>query len=1015
MPDRAATGIAGWPRDLIAALTAAVVVVVVELAARALTLAGLPAVVWPTIGVLVGLLVQAGRVGLRRSLLVAAGGSLALLVAFMELADLAVGIRAGLALGDVLLAAGAAWALHLFAGARLHRPAQALVLFGVATAMGVLTALANAVGLYVTPVLLDGSSWEGVRAFGFGTTLGVLCFTPLFLVSRWRPGPLSPRAIWLDLLLQVILVGFLAAVFLLPAELSTPVRGLQFMLIPVLGIVVLRASESIVVVDLALVAVTLSASTAWGRGPYSRHSGVTAESVIVTPGGQLFVAQMFLLATATALILVAAFVADLDWTRDLARAAESDARSSRGLIDQILDGAEGDLFVKQFDAQHDTFRYILVNPHFANGIGHAQHELIGKNDAALLDPDDAAVLDLQDREVFVLAETRTYRGALTIQGRRVHYSSVKFPLRDTSGAVTGVVGVAFDRSWEHDREQLLAQVFDESPVPTARLQWQGSSAGLVLDANLALARLLGVNRTALIGTDLRRHLVTGQQSGPLPFERIGQRSEHQFVRADGERGWVAVHGSVVEDGHLDAFAVVILEDITARRQAEAALAHRASHDTLTGLPNRNAVLEHLQRSLNQLSRRPGYVALLFCDLDGFKRLNDSYGHRFGDDVLIEVVRRLTAAVRRGDVVGRLGGDEFVIVCDELTSIAEASAVAERIRTALHGAMRLGSRDDVVTVSIGISVTEDADTVSGDLLRQADLAMYQAKERGRNLVVFYEPAFEKRVLAHVSVQREVRHALADHRVLIYTQPIFDLATGGMVAAEALVRLRTADGAVLPPADFIEVCEESGLVVPLGRRVFELALAEQARWRQAGRHLRMAVNVSPRQLTAGGFEDEVMAGLTLHDVDPTDVTVEVTEMAMVDATGPTLMSLRRLRERGVHVAIDDFGTGYSSLTSLRYLPADIIKIDRSFVAGLGATPEDDVIVAAVIDVSHRLGRTVIAEGVETAEQAASLRDLGCDFVQGFLYGRPVPPAELFGLSLPQQAPVPTWSAMQPDGAA
>ncbi len=352
-----------------------------------------------------------------------------------------------------------------------------------------------------------------------------------------------------------------------------------------------------------------------------------------------------------------------------------------------------------------------------------------------------------------------------------------------------------------------------------------------------------------------------------------------------------------------------------------------------------------------------------------------------------MAERIRTAAGLDATVARLGGDEFVIVTSGHPAAGQVTDVAEHIRRTVAAPLTMDGRRHEMQVSIGVAIS-NGDCGAEELLRQGDVALSRAKDLGRDRVVVYQTALDRRVQMRMAMRETLSKALSENRVEAHLQPVVDLVTGATVGAEALVRLRDLDGTLLPPAAFIPVAEETGLIAALGLRVLDIGLALSRRWSDAGMQLGISINVSPRQLSDASLPATVDSLLKTHGVAPADVTLEVTESSVVDAVGNTLNVLRELRDSGLHIAIDDFGTGYSSLSSLRHMPADIVKIDRSFVSGLGGQDSDEAIVRAVLAMAHATDRIVVAEGVETQQQAARLTELGCDQVQGFLFSPPVP---------------------------
>jgi diguanylate cyclase (GGDEF)-like protein len=381
--------------------------------------------------------------------------------------------------------------------------------------------------------------------------------------------------------------------------------------------------------------------------------------------------------------------------------------------------------------------------------------------------------------------------------------------------------------------------------------------------------------------------------------------------------------------------------------------------------------------------------VLFVDLDGFKQVNDVQGHAAGDTVLRRAAERLVAAVRPEDTVARIGGDEFVVLAPDVENQLHAVDIGNRLVTALGRRPERAEEGERIAASIGISVSARGRRTAEVLIAEADLAMYQAKSRGRGRVEVFDTALGRQVQERAAAQRMLQSALDDQRVIAYYQPVVDIPNGTVVGFEALARI-SHDGSILPPAAFIPIAEESGLVVPLGAQVLELACQEARRWPPgaAERSLTVAVNLSARQFAPGDLTAVVREALARTGLEATCLHLELTETAIIDLEPSVLRQLGEIRDLGVQIGLDDFGTGYASLTHLRRLPLTFVKIDRSFVAGLGTGQEDDRIVSAVVDLAANLRLRSIAEGVETTDQLDRLRALGCDQAQGYLFARPLP---------------------------
>jgi diguanylate cyclase (GGDEF)-like protein/PAS domain S-box-containing protein len=433
-------------------------------------------------------------------------------------------------------------------------------------------------------------------------------------------------------------------------------------------------------------------------------------------------------------------------------------------------------------------------------------------------------------------------------------------------------------------------------------------------------------------------------------------------------------------------------DITAQVEAQEALTFQALHDPVTGLANRTALMDHLLHALARLESRHDQLALLFIDLDDFKSVNDTLGHRTGDRVLREVGHRLTRISRRGDTVARLGGDEFVLVCTVLHDGDGLGVICDRVMRAVCAPLQDGPHDVTVTGSLGAALTSEPLAEPDELLQQADVAMYAAKRSGGNRFEMYRAELRGGAPSSRGLAAELRRAIDDAELFLLYQPVFDLQSGSMLGAEALVRWRHAERGVIQPADFIPVAERRGLISAIGHFVLNEACRQLAAWTVAGgggEQLTIGVNLSGRELRDPGLVDNVAATLARHGIAPERLVLEITENVLIGELGDAHRAIESIAELGVRIALDDFGTGYSTLAHLRHLRTDILKIDRSFVSQLGGQSRDREIIAAVTGMAHALGMIVIAEGVETQAQRDELTAIGCDAAQGYLFGHPLTP--------------------------
>ena len=416
-------------------------------------------------------------------------------------------------------------------------------------------------------------------------------------------------------------------------------------------------------------------------------------------------------------------------------------------------------------------------------------------------------------------------------------------------------------------------------------------------------------------------------------------------------------------------------------------------DPLTGLPSRLLFLNRLSGAVDRLQRRPGrFAAVLFLDLDRFKVINDSLGHPAGDQLILAVAERLQHSLRRQEMIARFGGDEFAVLCEDLGDEEDAVAVAERLLKSFGLPFHLTHGDVVSSASIGIALAVDAGQDCEDLIRDADAAMYRAKQAGGGRLMLFDDVTRQRALDRLHTENALRQAIEREEFRVYFQPEVSVETGAIVGVEALVRWEHPDRGLVPPADFIALAEETGLIVPIGTWVLNEACRHARRWQLAradDQPLTVRVNVSARQLTEDQLVHTVADALAQTGFDAAHLCLEVTESVLIEDPESSTATLAELKALGVQIAVDDFGTGYSSLEHLRRFPIDSVKIDRSFVRGLPESSEDVAIVGAVIELGHALNLSVVAEGVETSDQLGNLQNAGCDTAQGFLFSRPEHP--------------------------
>jgi diguanylate cyclase (GGDEF)-like protein/PAS domain S-box-containing protein len=547
------------------------------------------------------------------------------------------------------------------------------------------------------------------------------------------------------------------------------------------------------------------------------------------------------------------------------------------------------------------------------------------------------------------------------------------PHRAPDGSILGVVGVIHDLTERRRAEEMnlrLATFPRESPNPVLECDAQGAA----LYANPAAEQL-----RAELDADTLRALLP-QAHGHLVRSALGSGRSFRSVEVTiGERILSWSYSPHPPLGVVHLFA----EDITGRRDVEEQLRHGALHDPLTGLPNRHLFMERLARSILHAREREDHVfAVLFLDLDRFKVVNDSLGHHVGDDLLAVVARRLAGCIRQEDTVARFGGDEFAILLTDIGEAGFAAGVAERILGEIAAPINLQGYEVFTSASIGIALSSSAYGRPEYLLRNADMAMYRAKAAGKGRYEVFDRTMHAQALVRLQQETDLRRALERGELRLFYQPIVDLGSGRIEGVEALARWEHPERGWIPPGDFIPMAEETGLIHGVGQWVLEEACRALRGWRN-GRPLTVSVNLSGRQFTQPDLVEQVSRTLDETGADPRGLKLEVTESVVMENPESAVETLRSLKALGIETYMDDFGTGYSSLSSLHRLPLDALKIDRSFVSRIGADPEATVLVRTIATLAHSLGLSVVAEGVETPQQLCLLRELGCEYAQGYLF--------------------------------
>jgi len=697
------------------------------------------------------------------------------------------------------------------------------------------------------------------------------------------------------------------------------------------------------------------------------------------------------------------------------RARDSEARL-RSVVDHTIDGI---LTVSP------SGTILSVNQAVCRAFGRSEDSMIGQHLGLLIpaasqtNADDSIEAFLQSQPVGMAGLGRRTEGQrangqafpldLAISCME-HEGQMQYigMLRDLSAQQAAERAIVEAHKQLNEVDEMRRVIVHNAPYAIFVLNLQG----VIQTVNPAGERLLGFKANELVGRCSAQHFFDEEQlreRAQLLSMRLGEQITPTEVLRHLARATSSVPTEWVlhrKDGsHLVAELLVteinnefsalsgyvaMAYDVTSRREAEDQVQHMAMHDALTALPNRNMLQEQLRLSLVSAEREQRTMGMMFLDLDRFKKINDTLGHHIGDSVIIEVGRRLREAMRTSDIVARLGGDEFVILLTSLAEAADAERVAQKLLELFAEPIRIGPHELRVTPSIGLALYPTHGTDAITLMRHADLAMYQAKNKGRNRVQVYSDQMDAPSVDTLVLENDLYHALDRQELRLHYQPQFDCRSGHITGAEALLRWEH-NGRLVPPSEFIPLAEETGLIVPMGEWVLRQACETAQRWREfSGWPLRIAVNLSALQLDRPDLIETVSRALRDTGLPATALELEITESIVVRESLRAADVLAQLRALGVGIAIDDFGVGYSSFSYLRELPVDRFKLDRSFLSSVPQSQGDSRLVAALIAMGHRLEVGIVAEGVETEAQAQFLRDHGCDEVQGYHLGRPMPAA-------------------------
>lgn len=694
-------------------------------------------------------------------------------------------------------------------------------------------------------------------------------------------------------------------------------------------------------------------------------------------------------------------------------------------------------------------RYLLVNDRFVEEFGVARAALLGRTDAQVFPPDLAQSLQVHDARVLAQGNPLQSEQQRLHQGERRTNLLYTFPVRNDAGLIIGIGGSVTDITAQlraatsiHDqsmRQSLIAAFgqfalqnpdIEELITEAVEISSKGlqpefsrylslsatgpcSETALHLKAGSGWSGIWGtqVLYDAVIETEDRFSIGARETALILDYATETRNRPSPVIKAHGIRSGaeVLVWGVNGPYGLLGVYSrrphafdrqsVDFLQGIKNtlaaaidRKSAEDRLAYLAQFDALTGLPNHNLYVERLSQTLRQTEWQGRRVGVLFVDVDRFKSVNDKLGHSGGDAVLMQVARRLQSCARPNDTVARLSGDEFALLLDHLDGLEEAAAVAECVIASLAKPFRVDTREVYVSASLGISVSPADGSTSDSLLKHADLAMYRAKQSGRNTYRFFAAEMNERAAEHHRMEGDLRGAVDRHEFVLHYQPKADLKSGAISGFEALLRWNHPLRGLVPPAEFIPILEDTGLIDEVGDWVIRQACEQIRLWQLAGLpHYPVAVNLSARQFTQSGLETTIGSILDESQIDAGLLEIELTESVLMSDSEDALRVLDNIKQRGIRLSVDDFGTGYSSLAYLKRFPLDSLKIDRAFIRDITTDSGGATIAKAIINLAHSLKLKVVAEGVEKQAQLDFLRDHGCDEIQGFLFARPMPAAE------------------------
>jgi diguanylate cyclase (GGDEF)-like protein/PAS domain S-box-containing protein len=693
------------------------------------------------------------------------------------------------------------------------------------------------------------------------------------------------------------------------------------------------------------------------------------------------------------LMMIAIYLARESFLRTrLAKEAEKQSNFLRSVMDTVPDL----IWIK--DTQG---KYLSCNKRVEQLFGAHEKDILGKTDFDFVSPELAQIFRQNDELAIQRNGPSRNEERVTFKsdGHEELLETIKTPLRAFNGDLIGVLGISrniTERTAAEARIKTLLQAIEQSPVSVVICDENGD----IEYVNHRFQTSSGYSLDEVVGN--KANFLNPQQSLSDNYESMWEALQQQHSwegelscrHKSGAIFWEYAYVSPIQsdEGSVTGY-LFVKEDITLRRQQEEKIRFQAHFDALTGLPNRVLSQDRLQQMINGAQRNDTSVGILYIDLDDFKKVNDTLGHNTGDQLLIEVSKRFSAHIREGDTLGRLGGDEFILLINDMKDVTGGSHVASHLINELEKPILLDGRQILVSASIGITLYPNDGLLPGDLMRKADLAMYHAKQIGGSRCSFYTSELNETVERRFIVEQQLRSALEHQEFHLVYQPKVRISTGKVMGFEVLIRWDNPSLGTISPVEFIPIAEQTGAIVAIGHFIIDTALQVLKPLCETLQHdFLMSINLSPRQFRDEELSTTIISLIDKHGIDPHKVEFEITEGLFIEDLPGVKETLTHLHEQGIKLAMDDFGTGYSSLSYLRHYPFDTLKIDREFIRSVNVNEADQALVNATVSMAHNLGLEVVAEGVETPEQQATLETLSCDIVQGYLYSKPVSATEL-----------------------